>query len=322
MNLCFYNGMTNTVKTALLFVFPVYLWLIVATIVIISRYSLWVSKLSKRSPQVLITLIHLSFARVMLTVLNVFSFGKAYIEWGDNPRYIWFTSGTYYGAYPHTILLALAIIAVLGMLLPYFLLVTLGTCLLRFKMIDKLRPYYDTIYAPYKDKFRWWFGARQVLLVVLYIIFAAIEGIHDRILLLVFFCAVVVFTLVQVWIKPFKTTAINLLDISYLINMSILLFIGLYYSADRSTPPIWLLSSLFGFVPLTFCLTMVYHLLVVFGLHHRLCRCATKLQTFWSYYRFACLTTPQHAAHTNHAQYEVIPEDNNRCELRESLLDT
>ena len=150
------------------------------------------------------------------------------------------------------------------MLLPYLLLVTLGTCLLRFKMIDKLRPYYDTIYAPYKDKFRWWFGARQVLLVVLYIIFAAIEGIHDRILLLVFFCAVVVFTLVQVWIKPFKTTAINLLDISYLINMSILLFIGLYYSADRGTPPIWLLSSLFGFVPLTFCLTIVYHYITEF----------------------------------------------------------
>ena len=119
----------------------------------------------------------------------------------------------------------------------------------------------------YKDKFWWWFGARQLLLVVLYIIFAAIEGTHVQTLLLVFFCVVVVVTLVQAWIKPFKTTAINLLDISYLIYMAILLFIGLYYSVKRSTSPIWFLSSLFRFVPCTFCLTTVYHLLVVFSLH-------------------------------------------------------
>ena len=137
---------------------------------------------------------------------------------------------------------------------------------------------------------------------VLYITFAAIEGTHVQTLLLVFFCAVVVFTLVQAWIKPLKTTAINLLDISYLINMAILLFIGLYYSAERNTPPIWLLSFIFGFVPLTFCLTIVYHLLVVFGMHQRLRRCAVRQQAFWSYYCFHCLTTPQHVVHTNRAQ--------------------
>ena len=115
----------------------------------------------------------------------------------------------------------------------------------------------------YKDKFRWWFDrcqAVQLLLVVLYVIFAAIERIHVRTLLLVFFCVVVVFTLVQAWIKPFKTTAINLLVLPHLHGH--LLFICLYYSVKRSTPLIWLLSSLFGFVPLTFCLTIVYHLLV------------------------------------------------------------
>ena len=77
-----------------------------------------------------------------------------------------------------------------------------GTCLLRFKTIDKLRPFYDTIYAPYKDSFRWWFGARQFVLVVEYVIFAALAGTHISNLLLASYCLISIFALAQAWLSP------------------------------------------------------------------------------------------------------------------------
>ena len=64
--LCFYEGMT---KVGLQFVFPVYIWGIAIALVVLSKFSTRVSKYtSGSSMQVLATLFHLSFAKVLWAV--------------------------------------------------------------------------------------------------------------------------------------------------------------------------------------------------------------------------------------------------------------
>ena len=65
-SVCLYNGLNALIKTALQFIFPVYL-------VIISKRSSFFANLTVHSSiQILATLFYLSFAKLLLNVINVF----------------------------------------------------------------------------------------------------------------------------------------------------------------------------------------------------------------------------------------------------------
>ena len=62
---CFYDGMKAYAKVWLQFAFPLYIWFIIATIIILCRYSKWLSnKIGGNVVQVLATLILLSFIKI------------------------------------------------------------------------------------------------------------------------------------------------------------------------------------------------------------------------------------------------------------------
>ena len=68
---CFYPGMTAYAKVWLQFVFPLYIWIIIATIIVLCRYSTWLSnKIGGNVVQVLATLILLSFTKIFRTLLQ------------------------------------------------------------------------------------------------------------------------------------------------------------------------------------------------------------------------------------------------------------
>uniref|UniRef100_A0A1X7V2V2 Uncharacterized protein n=1 Tax=Amphimedon queenslandica TaxID=400682 RepID=A0A1X7V2V2_AMPQE len=92
--LCFFNGMTEILKAGLSLLFPVYLILIVGLLIILSRYSVTVSnRFSRSSIQVLVTVVHLSFTKLLQSVLDVFSSAKIYTEGVDVPNTIWYNNG-------------------------------------------------------------------------------------------------------------------------------------------------------------------------------------------------------------------------------------
>ena len=62
---CFYPGMTAYAKVWLQFVFPLYIWFIIATIIVLCRYSTWLSnKIGGNVVQVLASLMLLSFTKI------------------------------------------------------------------------------------------------------------------------------------------------------------------------------------------------------------------------------------------------------------------
>ena len=73
---CFYPGMTAYAKVWLQFVFPLYIWFIIATIIVLCRYSTWLSnKIGGNVVQVLATLILLSFTKIFRTFAPALQLG-------------------------------------------------------------------------------------------------------------------------------------------------------------------------------------------------------------------------------------------------------
>ena len=80
---CFYNGLDTYSKTWLQFVFPVYLWVLVGLMIIVSHYSHRFAKLLGNNPvSVLATLFLLSYTKILRTLIAVM-----YITYLEYPTY-------------------------------------------------------------------------------------------------------------------------------------------------------------------------------------------------------------------------------------------
>ena len=97
--MCLYNGMTPTVKTAIRFIYPVYLWDLVIGFIIFSHYS---TKISNRTAsfsfQVLASLTQISFSKVLMTCIDIIAYvpvhtsqeGTVVVWYGDgNVEYLY-----------------------------------------------------------------------------------------------------------------------------------------------------------------------------------------------------------------------------------------
>ena len=72
---CFFSYLDMFWKVLLQFAYPLYIWLLVAGIILLSRYSTVAARLSgSNSVPVLATLFLLSYAKVLATIIAVFPF--------------------------------------------------------------------------------------------------------------------------------------------------------------------------------------------------------------------------------------------------------
>ena len=252
---CFYNGMTELWKTSLQFVFPLYL----------SRFS---PKLSNRivhsSVQVLVTVVHLSFSKLLLQLINVMTYAEVYTF--NDVHYVWYLDGTVkYGGYSHRILMIVALIVVLGLLLPYVLLLLFAKPLRPLACTNKyLRPLLEAIHAPYKEGKQYWFTLRLLLLCAMYGVYAKYRATNLYSLFFATNLMLVIFLVFQTYIKPFRSKLINLLDSCLVMNIT-LIYLTYYYLFYKDS--LFIKVTCFSSVFLTFVtlvMVIVYHVLWVF----------------------------------------------------------
>ena len=86
---CFYDGLDAYSKTWLQFVFPVYLWLLVGLMILVSHYSQRFANMLGSNPvSVLATLILLSYAKILRTLITAVYI--TYLEYPANfNRKVW-----------------------------------------------------------------------------------------------------------------------------------------------------------------------------------------------------------------------------------------
>ena len=224
---CFYNGLDGYVKTWLQFAFPTFVWVIVLAIIILSRYSITIAKLSGNSSvPVLATLFILSYAKLQQTVITAFSFTHVQVE-DEEALTVWlydgnvsFLNGKHIPLFLAALLFLVAYIIPLTTLLLAAPLLQARRRYYVVKFVNKIKPLLDAYKGPYKNRYRFWTGVLLLVRVVLLTCFAfntlRDPGVNLLVTQLALF-AIIPFTVRGIYNK----TGLNILESFYLINLEI-----------------------------------------------------------------------------------------------------
>ena len=246
--LCFYKGMTTTDKVGLQFVFPMYIWGIVIGMIIVAKYSLRVANhISKYAVQVLATLFHLSFPKLLRTVIDIITHSTIDLVVFDpdhmnREQTVWFYSGEEYGKGMHGFYLFLASVFILFLLL-YTILTTFSSCFMRFKLVNKFKPLIDAYGGPFKDKWRFWFGLRLWVTVLIFSVSGALQGTDSNRLFIFNLVILLIFVQIQSFARPFKSCLILIMDLFFMINYWLIILFYLVFKSNFIEAYIFLLSA-------------------------------------------------------------------------------
>ena len=256
---CFYNGMDDYAKMWLQLAFPFYLIFIATLIIITSRYSTTVQKLTaRRALPVLATLFLLSYTKILRIVSSVLFFYSTITHLpSKHTTLVWSADATVplFGV-RFTILFVVCFILFL-ILVPFNVILLFTRTLLRFRLINKFKPLLDAYQGPYKDKYYYWTGLqlliraaffgvslldRDMNLTVSIILFGILGGIHGI-------------------VRPFKVKYKNYQELILIIN-----FQGLYaillYNQEFKASNITAVNVMISMTAVQFALIFTYHIIM------------------------------------------------------------
>ena len=212
--LCFYDGMTTAIKTGLQLIFPVYMWIIVIIFIVLSRYSIRISnQTAASSVQVLATLIHLSFSKLLITSIDILIYAR--VKTGNNDIItVWYGDGSvvYLQDTEHILLFSIAIVTLVLFVLPYILIVTFGNYFLKWKCLHHFRSFIESFHGPYKHTLGYWFGVRVIVVVYIYIVFTTLRGVDVTLMLFLQVISIISLLVLQAYVKPFRHNGLNRMD--------------------------------------------------------------------------------------------------------------
>lgn len=275
--LCFFDGMTEVMKVGFQFVFPTYLLVLSIGIILLIRWSSKIQKLtSSNGIHVLATLLYLSYAKILRTVID--SLSIVTIQSEVQQHVIWLYDGNIeYFTQGHIGLVITAIIALLFFLAPYTILLLFIKQIQRHSTL-RLKPILDAYGGPYKDRYTYWVGLRLLTLVIMCSTYAIVGTDDPSLALMIQLIFVTFFILSQAYCKPFKNYFIELLDLFFTLNfimMAIaslhLLNVNIETAAHKQRI---LVEILIALVFIVFCGIIVYHVIKVL---HRIPKVGEKM---------------------------------------------
>ena len=220
---CITSDLNELGKIGILYFFPIYFWLIVAVIVLLSQCSIRIANLIVGSSvQVLVTSMYISYSDLLSISLIVLT--PAHIHYNSisssGKLLVWFRDGSaLYCQSPFHIVLLCVSIAVLSCFVVLFTLVGLfGVKMLRSRFISKyFCPFIDAIHGPYKENLRYWFGLRLIVMSLVYIVNVVLQGSNMTLQLVLSLIILGSFTLAEGLFLPFKSVIINILDLWFMV---------------------------------------------------------------------------------------------------------
>ena len=228
---CFYNEMDAYSKTWLQFVFPVYIWVLVGLMILVSHFSQRFARLLGNNPvSVLATLILLSYTKILRTLITALYI--TYLEYPTYNKMVWlYDANIDYLSGKHIPLFIVAVLVFLFLFLPYTLLLLFGQWLqalshLRlFSWVNsaRLKAFMDSYHAPYKAKHRYWPGLLLVLRFAFLLVFAfnIQEELSINLLAILVGTGILV---VWAWVSGgvYRNWCLDALEGSFALNLTIL----------------------------------------------------------------------------------------------------
>ena len=260
---CFIKGLDGYWKTWLQFVFPFYVWLIAAAIILVSHCSTCATKiLGDKSVSVLATLLLLSYAKLLRSIITIFSFTT--LEYPDNTKTkVWsFDGNLQYLSSKHIPLFLFALAILLLLWLPYTA-VLLSAQWLRTQTHRKglrwLKPFLDAYYGPFKDKHHYWVGVLLVVRGVLFVFFASFFAVENNVnLLLISITSVSIPIYTSFTKRLYRKMYITILENLLFLNLSVL-GIGTFYIRLVGGNQEALVTTSVGIAFLEFCGITLFH---------------------------------------------------------------
>ena len=225
-------------KTLLQFVFPAYIWVLLGLLILISHYSpRFANMLGSNSVAVLLTLILLSYAKLLRTVITAVYFIDLNYQYHYNRRAWLYDANVEYLVGKHILLFLVAVLVFFFLFLPYTLLLLFGQWLQAMSHLKlfpwvnsaRMKPFIDAYHAPYKPKHRYWPRLLLVLRLILLLVFALNPQQDPNINLLAILVGAGILQL-WAWVSGgvYKNWCLDALEGSFVLNL-ILLAAATYY---------------------------------------------------------------------------------------------
>ena len=253
---CFYNGMDDYAKMWLQLAFPFYLIFIATLIIITSRYSITIQRLTaRRALPVLATLFLLSYTKILRIVSNVLFFYSTITHLpSKHTTLVWSVDANVplFGV-RFTVLFVVCLILFL-ILVPFNIILLFTRALSRFRFINKFKPLLDAYQGPYKDKYYYWIGLQLLIRAM----FFGISSSDRNISLTTSIILIGILGGIHGIIRPFKIMYKNYQELVLILNLQALYAISLYHLDGNNLTTITIMISMAA-IQFTFIIT--YHMI-------------------------------------------------------------
>ena len=253
---CFYNGMDSYAKMWLQLFFPFYLIIIAVSIIIASRYSTRILRLTyTRSLPVLATLFLLSYTGVLRTVLTVlFSYSTITHLPSDHQQIVWSIDASVplFGL-KFTILFIMCLVLFL-LLIPFNIILLFTRYLLQFRIINRFKPILDAFQGSYKDRCYYWVAVHMTMRSLLFAMYA----FQANLKLILSTMLIIVFSIYSGYVRPYKSKLVNIQELLLLLNLTIMYAVSYQYSESVFSIVTNIMISL---TFIQFCTIVLYHFL-------------------------------------------------------------
>ena len=214
---CFYNGMDDYAKMWLQLAFPAYLILIAILIIIASRYSTKVQRITaRRALPVLATLFLLAYTKVLRTVSSVLFYystithlpsGRTTLMWAVDANVPLF-------GLKYTVLFIVCLI-LFSVLLIFNVILWFTKTAMRLQLVNHFKPLIDAYQGPYKHKYYYWTGLQLVVRAI----FFGLSALDRNINLTIGIILLAIIIIIQRSFIPFKSNRKNFFETSFLFNL-------------------------------------------------------------------------------------------------------
>ena len=304
---CFYNGMDDYAMMWLQLAFPAYLILIATLLIIASRHSIKVQRITaRRALPVLATLFLLSYTKILRTVSSVLFYYSTITHLpSGHTTLVWAVDANVplFGLKYTTLFIVCLILFII--LLPFNAILCFTKTAMRLRLVSHFKPLIDAYQGPYKYKYYYWAGLQLVVRAV----FFGLSALDRNINLTTGIILLAVIIIIQKSLIPFRDNNKNLLETGFLF----ILLVMYTLSHDRYDVAINIMVTL---AALKFLLIVIHHIIsnvcgrvVMYNLKNVI---GTTVK--W-------ITRSQNNSH--HIELNNIPPDKtyNYQELREPLVD-
>ena len=243
---CFYDGMDDYAKIWLQLAFPMYLIFIATLLIITSRYSTTIQRLTaRRALPVLATLFLLSYTKVLLTVSNVlFSYTSITHLPSNHTTLVWSVDANIPLFGVKFVGLSITSSILFFFLITFTIILTFSNKLTRFRIQKYFKPLLDAYQSPFKKQFHYWTGLHLIIRAT----FWGLSFLRKDVNVILSILLLGLIICVHERVAPYHGKLNNTLEIVSLLNLYAIFVIACAYGKDNILISILIMVTLVKFV--------------------------------------------------------------------------